>query len=98
MENTLSEIFELGTEELINIAVENNEGVIASNGALSLETGERTGRSPNDRFIVQEDSTSQLIDWGDINKPFDADKFSLLWDKVDSYLACRSLYSGKCYG
>ena len=36
----MSEIFELGTEELINIAVENNEGVIASNGALSLETGE----------------------------------------------------------
>ncbi|MDA9954775.1 phosphoenolpyruvate carboxykinase (ATP) [Gammaproteobacteria bacterium] len=62
MENsTLSEIFELGTEDLINIAVKNNEGVIASNGALSLETGERTGRSPNDRFIVREDSTSQLI-------------------------------------
>ena len=97
MENTLSEIFELGTEELINIAVKNNEGVIASNGALSLETGERTGRSPNDRFIVQEDSTSNLIDWGDINKPFDADKFSLLWDKVDSYLAEKDRYLSKVH-
>ena len=77
-DNTLAQILELGTEELIQVAVSNNEGVIASNGALSLETGERTGRSPNDRFIVEEDSTSHLIDWGNINKPFDANKFSLL--------------------
>ena len=59
--NALKEILELGTEELINAAIENNEGVIASNGALSLETGLRTGRSPNDRFIVDEDSTSALL-------------------------------------
>ena len=85
--NTLAETFELNTEDLIKAAIENGEGTIASNGALSLETGARTGRSPNDRFIVKEDSTSHLIDWGDINKPFDADKFALLWDKVDSYLS-----------
>ena len=88
MENgTLSKTLELTTEELIEIAIGNGEGVIASNGALSLETGDRTGRSPNDRFIVEEDSTSQLIDWGDINKPFDTEKFSRLWNKVDAYLA-----------
>ena len=40
--NALKEILELGTEDLINAAIENNEGVIASNGALSLETGLRT--------------------------------------------------------
>ena len=85
--NALAETFELNTEDLIKAAIENGEGSIASNGALSLETGARTGRSPNDRFIVQEDSTSHLIDWGEINRPFDADKFSLLWDKVDAYLA-----------
>ena len=72
MDNSnLSQVYELSTEELIEAAVANNEGIIASNGALSLETGARTGRSPNDRFIVEEDSTSQLIDWGNINKPFD---------------------------
>ena len=54
---------------LIDIAVENNEGVIASNGAFSTTTGSRTGRSPNDRFIVREPGTDDLIDWGDINKP-----------------------------
>ena len=62
--NALAETFELNTEDLIKAAIENGEGSIASNGALSLETGARTGRSPNDRFIVHEDSTSHLIDWG----------------------------------
>ena len=61
--NALAETFELNTEDLIKAAIENGEGTIASNGALSLETGSRTGRSPNDRFIVEEDSTSHLIDW-----------------------------------
>jgi phosphoenolpyruvate carboxykinase (ATP) len=92
---TLTETFELNTEDLIKAAIENGEGVMASNGALSLETGARTGRSPNDRFIVQEDSTSHLIDWGDINKPFDAEKFDLLWDKVDAYLAEKNRYLSK---
>ena len=42
----------LSSEELIEEAVNNNEGIIASNGAFSTSTGKRTGRSPNDRFIV----------------------------------------------
>ncbi len=45
-DNTLTQILELGTEELIQVAVSNNEGVIASNGALSLETGERLAEVP----------------------------------------------------
>ena len=95
--NALTETFELNTEDLINAAIENGEGTIASNGALSLVTGARTGRSPNDRFIVQEDSTSHLIDWGEINRPFDAEKFSLLWDKVDAYLAEKNRYLSKVH-
>ena len=55
-------------------AIQNNEGVIASNGALTTQTGSRTGRSPNDRFIVKESSTENDIDWGVINKPFEESK------------------------
>ena len=82
----------LCSEELIVEAVRNNEGIIASNGAFSTSTGERTGRSPNDRFIVQEATTSDLIDWGDINKPFESNKFDLLWDKVETYLTKKNRY------
>ena len=62
-----AQAFHLSNEELISEAVKNNEGIIASNGAFSTSTGSRTGRSPNDRFIVDEPTTSDLIDWGDIN-------------------------------
>ena len=95
--NAVKKIFELGTEELIKAAIENKEGVIASNGALSLETGHRTGRSPNDRFIVKEESTSNLIEWGEINRPFDAEKFNRLWDKVEAYLAEKNRYLSKVH-
>ena len=95
--SALTETFKLNTEDLIDAAIKNGEGVLAANGALSLETGERTGRSPNDRFIVQEDSTSSLIDWGEINKPFNADDFSTLWDKVDGYLAEKNRYLSKVH-
>ena len=95
--SALTETFKLNTEDLIDAAIKNGEGVLAANGALSLETGERTGRSPNDRFIVQEDSTSSLIDWGEINKPFNADKFNALWDKVDEYLAEKNRYLSKVH-
>jgi len=80
------------SEELIVEALRNNEGIIASNGAFSTSTGERTGRSPDDRFIVQETTTSDLIDWGDINKPFESNKFDLLWDKVEIYLTKKNRY------
>ena len=87
----------LSSEELIEEAVKNNEGVIASNGAFSTSTGERTGRSPNDRFIVQESTTSDLIDWGNINKPFESGKFDLLWDKVDAYLSNKNRYTSNLH-
>ena len=81
-QSNTSQALELTTEELINAAINNNEGIMASNGAFSATTGKRTGRSPNDRFIVKESSTDQLIDWGAVNKPFEEDKFDNLWNKI----------------
>ena len=91
-ETNTAQAFHLNNEKLIAHAVKNNEGIIASNGAFATSTGTRTGRSPNDRFIVDEPTTSSLIDWGEINKPFCSEKFDLLWDKVDNYLSNRNRY------
>ena len=96
-ETNTAQAFYLNNEELISEAVKNNEGVIASNGAFSTSTGSRTGRSPNDRFIVDEPTTSDLIDWGDINKPFNSQKFDLLWDKVESYLSKKNRYTSQLH-
>ena len=96
-QSALTNEFSLSAQELLDKAIENGEGIVASNGALSVETGERTGRSPNDRFIVKEPSTEDLIDWGEINKPFEANAFNLLWDKVHSYLAEKDRYKSNVH-
>ena len=93
MSNQPKEPIRMSTDQLIDAAVANKEGIIASNGAFSTTTGERSSRSPEDRFIVKEAHTEDLIEWGEVNRPFDREKFKSLWDKVESYLAKKSSYT-----
>src|SRR5918999_1334400 len=71
---------------LVEAAVRRREGRLAGNGALVAKTGKRTGRSPKDRFIVEDDVTRERADWGAVNKPFSAQAFEALLDKAMSYL------------
>ena len=90
-------VFELSNKDLISKALEREEGVLASNGALAVVTGKRTGRSPLDRYIVEEETTKNDIEWGEINRPFDEEKFQLLWSKVESYLEDKERFLTKVH-
>src|SRR5918998_980012 len=71
---------------LVEAAVRRREGMLAGNGALVVKTGKRTGRSPRDRFIVEDEVTRERVDWGAVNKPFSTKSFEALLEKATKYL------------
>lgn len=89
--------YQLTPDELHDITIELGMGKEASSGALAVNTGEFTGRSPLDRFIVKDDITADKVWWGDINIPFESGKFDRLYDKVIAYLNERELYVRDSY-
>jgi len=89
--------YQLSSDELHDITIANGQGRETSSGALAVNTGEFTGRSPMDRFIVKDDITKDLIWWGDINIPFDSNKFDALYNKVTEYLSGKELFVRDSY-
>ncbi|MCH8554149.1 MAG: phosphoenolpyruvate carboxykinase (ATP) [Schleiferiaceae bacterium] len=87
----------LGWEELAKISVEKGFAQKTSSGAIAVDTGEFTGRSPKDRFIVKDDLTKDAVWWGDINIPFDAEKFDALEARVVAFLEGKELYARDVY-
>mgnify|MGYP001566238704 FL=1 len=89
--------YQLSPNELQSKAIENGQGLETSNDTLAVNTGEFTGRSPQDRFIVKDDITKDRIWWGYINIPFESDKFQKLYDKVVDYLSEKEVYVRDSY-
>ncbi|HSR54490.1 MAG TPA: phosphoenolpyruvate carboxykinase (ATP) [Acidobacteriota bacterium] len=82
----------LSFTRLIETSLARQEGVLVSSGALCSETGERTGRSPNDKFIVEDDCYKDDIWWGTVNRPFSPQRFSQLREKVEAYIQGKDLF------
>ena len=82
----------LPTDEMVAISVDRKEGVVNSTGSLSVDTGKYTGRSPDDRFLVYDDTTHDTVDWGKINHQFPSGKFEKLFEKMKDFVDNKELF------
>lgn len=87
----------LSPAELVEQAIIKGEGQLTSTGALAADTGKFTGRSPKDRFVVEDEITKDSVWWGDINFKFSADKFDSLYSKVVKHLEDKELFVRDAY-
>jgi phosphoenolpyruvate carboxykinase (ATP) len=91
--NWMSIRWNLSTPQLVEQAIRRGEGHLASNGTLLITTGSRTGRSPQDRFIVEEEASKNRVAWGKVNQPISENYFNLLLSKIQSYLQHKDLFA-----
>jgi len=87
----------LSPAELVEETILNGQGTLTDTGALSIDTGEFTGRSPKDKFIVKDAVTENTVWWGDVNFPFTPEKFDLLYHRMCAYLEGREVYVRDSY-
>ena len=87
----------LATPALYELIVRRREGLIAHLGPIVVRTGQHTGRSPNDKFVVKEPSSDDKIWWGKVNKPFDPSKFETLYHRMLAYVQGKDLFVQDCF-
>src|ERR1700740_1232979 len=87
----------LSTAALYEEAVRKQEGSIAAEGPLACRTGQHTGRSPNDKFVVREPSSEAEIAWGKVNRPIDPAQFDALHKDLVAALSGKELFVLDCF-
>ena len=82
----------LPVELLVELAGKRKEGVLSSTGALSIVTGKVTGRSPDDRYIVDDDITHDTVHWGMFNQPLSEDNFEKIYQKIKENIEGKEIF------
>lgn len=83
---------DLSVDEMVRECITNKEAVLSQEQALVVDTGEFTGRSPKDRFIVYDETTEMDINWGEINQPIGAEHFDQLFEKMKTQMGKMHIY------
>jgi phosphoenolpyruvate carboxykinase (ATP) len=97
LEGLANVYWSLGIANLYEEAVRRHEGVIAVDGPLVCSTGQHTGRSPNDKFLVKEPSSEKNVGWGKVNRPIDAAIFDSLQRRMATYLRGKDVFVQDCW-
>lgn len=87
-----NQFWNLSPAELVEDTILNGQGVLTNTGALAIETGEFTGRSPKDRFVVCDEKTENSVWWGDVNIKFTPEKFDALYNRMKAYMNGKDVY------
>ena len=88
----------LSPAALIEHTISSGQGELASSGALKVNTGQFTGRSPKDRYIVEDKITSKTVDWGTVNQPITTAQYDKLYKQVINHLNNRvQIYARDAY-
>jgi phosphoenolpyruvate carboxykinase (ATP) len=95
--HTGATFWNLTPADLIEETILLGQGTLTDTGALAIDTGEFTGRSPKDKFIVQDEKTQNTVWWGDVNIPFAPEKFDALFNRMKAYMVNRDLYIRDAY-
>jgi phosphoenolpyruvate carboxykinase (ATP) len=94
---TTSVKWNLSPAALYEEAIRRDEGLLAANGPLACRTGQHTGRSPNDKFVVREPSSDAHIAWGNVNRPMTPAQFDALHREMIGSLKGKELYVLDCF-
>jgi phosphoenolpyruvate carboxykinase (ATP) len=98
LKNTDSIHYQLSPEELVQDTLRIGDGVLNDTGALVINTGEFTGRSPKDKFIVKDDITADTVHWNEFNLPATPDQFDIIFKNISEYLdQVPELWVRDCY-
>ncbi|HEX8316244.1 MAG TPA: phosphoenolpyruvate carboxykinase (ATP), partial [Flavisolibacter sp.] len=98
LKNTESIHYQLTPEELVQDTLRIGEGVLTDTGALAIRTGEFTGRSPQDKFTVKDETTEDTVHWNNFNIPIEEKYFHIIHKKITDYLNRKEeLWVRDCY-
>ena len=97
LSNLKSVFWNLPTPAIYEEALKRNEGIMAHLGPLVVRTGQFTGRSPNDKFVVEEETTKDDIWWGEVNRPYSEERFEEIHRRMSSYLQGKDVYVQDCW-
>src|SRR5271170_2100835 len=88
----------LGPAQLVEKAIERREGELSSSGALVVRTGQFTGRSPKDKYIVREPGTEATVNWGAVNQPMTEEQFDGLFQRMLKFFEGKDVFIQDCFG
>jgi phosphoenolpyruvate carboxykinase (ATP) len=86
----------LGTAQLVEHAIQRREASLSKDGSLVVRTGQYTGRSPKDKFIVRDEDTESQVAWGPVNQPMSPARFDALYARMLNFWQGQDVYVQDC--